>query len=386
MGKRTPRSDGRLEKKIQIGYHPNGKPNRISVYGHTQRELKENYEIALDRIKKGLSPMPNKTTLGQWADRWEEIYLSGGYKHRQKIKSCIKKIKNNPIGGTPLEEIKPIDVKAFYKTLSHLVDLSRTTADTLNSLFETAIDNDLILKNPARNVHVECADKRKVKALTDPEESALLLCDLTIKQRCYCAFGLYAGLRPGETRAITRYEAKEILQNDAIKIWKTASVDADGNPCIKECPKTEAGNRILPLKPELKTILQDYLSSDMCSKGVYLFEKRGGGFLTEASHRRIMESVESKFKKTFLETASKETLLQIPEPDDLTYYRLRHTFITRLWYEGVDVKDAQYLAGHENVQLTLDVYTDAENDHKIHAKLMQRWTQKEEKSLSGGDK
>ena len=140
----------------------------------------------------------------------------------------------------------------------------------------------------------------------------------------------------------------------SIKIWKTASVDADGNPCIKECPKTEAGNRILPLKPELKAILQDYLSSDMCSKGVYLFEKRGGGFLTEASHRRIMESVESKFKKTFLETASKETLLQIPEPDDLTYYRLRHTFITRLWYEGVDVKDAQYLAGHENVQLTLD--------------------------------
>lgn len=61
------------------------------------------------------------------------------------------------------------------------------------------------------------------------------------------------------------------------------------------------------------------------------------------------------------------------EEKDITYYQLRHTFITRLWYEKVDLKDAQYLAGHADIKLTLEVYVDAQNEYEIHSKLMQRW-------------
>ena len=40
----------------------------------------------------------------------------------------------------------------------------------------------------------------------------------------------------------------------------------------------------------------------------------------------------------------------------VTPHMLRHTYITNLIYEGVDPKTVQYLAGHENSKITMDIY------------------------------
>ncbi len=361
MPKKKPRADGLHEKKVQIGYNPDGSPNRVSVYGHTQRELNEKVDELKQRKAQGLPLKPSKITLGKWADTWFEAYANGGYKHKNITLHCITKIKEHSIGGTPIDEITPIDVSIFYKSIKHYIDLSRRIKIIINNLFETAIDNNLILRNPARNIKLEKAPKRKVKALTDPEEQSLLNCRLSIKQLCYCGFALYAGLRPGETRAFTVLEAQKMLKDDTINVWKTVSIDESGKEYIKETPKTDAGNRIIPLRPELKTILKEYLSSIEKNNSIYLFSTKYGELISESSHKRIVESIRKKFNKVHF------------EEKDITYYQLRHTFITRLWYEKVDLKDAQYLAGHADIKLTLEVYVDAQNEYEIHSKLMQRW-------------
>ena len=40
----------------------------------------------------------------------------------------------------------------------------------------------------------------------------------------------------------------------------------------------------------------------------------------------------------------------------MTPYLLRYTYITNLIHEGVDPKTVQYLAGHENSKVTVDIY------------------------------
>ena len=40
----------------------------------------------------------------------------------------------------------------------------------------------------------------------------------------------------------------------------------------------------------------------------------------------------------------------------MTPHLLRHTYITNLIYQGVDPKTVQYLAGHENSKVTMDIY------------------------------
>ena len=41
----------------------------------------------------------------------------------------------------------------------------------------------------------------------------------------------------------------------------------------------------------------------------------------------------------------------------VTAHILRHTYVTRLFEAGLDIKEIQYLAGHSTVDMTLRVYT-----------------------------
>lgn len=41
---------------------------------------------------------------------------------------------------------------------------------------------------------------------------------------------------------------------------------------------------------------------------------------------------------------------------EVTPHQLRHTYITNLIYASVDPKTVQYLAGHENSKITMDIY------------------------------
>ena len=41
---------------------------------------------------------------------------------------------------------------------------------------------------------------------------------------------------------------------------------------------------------------------------------------------------------------------------DVTPHQLRHTYITNLIHASVDPKTVQYLAGHENSKITMDIY------------------------------
>ena len=46
----------------------------------------------------------------------------------------------------------------------------------------------------------------------------------------------------------------------------------------------------------------------------------------------------------------------------VTPHVLRHTFCTNMQQAGIDVKSLQYLMGHSNVSVTLDVYTHSSFD------------------------
>ena len=41
---------------------------------------------------------------------------------------------------------------------------------------------------------------------------------------------------------------------------------------------------------------------------------------------------------------------------DVTPHQLRLTYITNLLHAGVDPKTVQYLAGHQNSKITMDIY------------------------------
>ncbi len=49
-----------------------------------------------------------------------------------------------------------------------------------------------------------------------------------------------------------------------------------------------------------------------------------------------------------------------PLADDFVPYDLRHTFCTDLQKKGIDIRTAQYLMGHSDIQMTANIYTHAD--------------------------
>ena len=50
---------------------------------------------------------------------------------------------------------------------------------------------------------------------------------------------------------------------------------------------------------------------------------------------------------------------------DVTPHILRHTYATKLFYAGIDAKNAQKLLGHANIAITIDIYTHLQDDNDM---------------------
>lgn len=60
----------------------------------------------------------------------------------------------------------------------------------------------------------------------------------------------------------------------------------------------------------------------------------------------------------------------------VTPHQLRHTYITRLFESGLDIKEIQYLAGHTTIDMTLRVYTHYQHESRKkrrQGKSARRW-------------
>ena len=147
----------------------------------------------------------------------------------------------------------------------------------------------------------------------------------------------YTGLRLGEAQALQGRD----IDRKARVIWVRKSVYYEGNrPQIKE-PKTEAGNRAVPLPAALEKILPKVKPM------AYIFADQSGELLHFTHLRRIL----NRFREAYGVEA--------------TPHQLRHSYATMLHEAGMDAKDAQYILGHSSITVTEDIYTHITRDRQV---------------------
>jgi len=66
------RPDGRWMGQLMVGYGPDGKPRRRTVYGKTRQEVAAKLAELAAQHHKGLLPSPEAITVREWASRWLE--------------------------------------------------------------------------------------------------------------------------------------------------------------------------------------------------------------------------------------------------------------------------------------------------------------------------
>ena len=116
----------------------------------------------------------------------------------------------------------------------------------------------------------------------------------------------------------------------------------DGNkPIFENVLKSEAAHRNIILLDRLKSVLPKKFSG-------FLFSMDGDGArpLTKGAFDKRWKSYCKKYNIS------------------ITAHQLRHGFATMLFEAGIDLKDAQDLMGHSDINLTRSVYTHIRDKRK----------------------
>lgn len=177
--------------------------------------------------------------------------------------------------------------------------------------------------------------------------------------------------RDGDAAQIYSEDAWGHSAKNYMNGWATGS----SNYTILTELKTNAAKRSIPLPPQLLEALKEAKES---STSDYVIANKDGQPLTytqfkrlwtyittrTAKPRRAKKLVGGKYVKYTIypvlgEKARNNGKVVYSLDFEVTPHQLRHTYITNLIYASVDPKTVQYLAGHENSKITMDIYAKA---------------------------
>ncbi|MDO4554112.1 MAG: tyrosine-type recombinase/integrase [Lachnospiraceae bacterium] len=279
----------------------------------------------------------------------------------------------NEIGNMKVTQIKTSHILLFYSKLSE-VGLAHNTIKYLHTMIkpslELAVTDDIIRKNPANVSLGEYGEKPKEKEALTPAQQEKLL-KFVEESNTYShhlpmlqvMFGTC--LRVSELISLTwadvDMKAKEIRITRQL-VYKDLG---DGYKFHDTSPKTDAGIRKIPMtrtvyrafarQKELNLMLGNGSRVEIDGRNNFIFNSKHGRPMMPAGVNSFLKNIVNAYNK-------KETLLaekEHREADLMPYisaHTLRHTGCTRLGEKHVDPKVMQYVMGHSNISVTMDVY------------------------------
>lgn len=364
---------------------------RKVVYAKTLEDLRDKENDIEKEILDGIKSEARYITVNELYDLWKK--LKRGIKDNtfSNYKYLYENyVRHSFLGKQRVSTVKKTDVKRFYNNLIDDKGLKASSVDGIHTImhqvFELAVDDDYIRKNPSDNVLKEIKRSQrymndKKKALTKDQQELFLnyLRKNTRYRHWYPIFAtmIGTGMRVGEVIGLRWCDID--MDNNTIDINHTLVYynhhEEDGfkSGCYANIntPKTKGSNRVIPILDMVKEALmiekrtQEIL--EMKSVDVidgyddFVFLNRYGkthraGSLNKALVRIIRDCNDEQLHE------NPETELLLPS---FSCHTLRHTFTTRLCEAGVNVKVIQSILGHKDITTTLNIYADVTNDMKL---------------------
>ena len=341
------------------------------AYGRTKAACRENATRMLEELREAPAPLSDELLVVQYAKKWFDLNApSMKAATRARYATNINAHILPAIGNMPLADVRHDDIIAMMNGCSGLSKATKAKILTAaRKIFAAAVKNDLIKANPVSDVKAEGPKAKRREALTKEQQAQLLAAVKGTRAETFCMLCLYAGLRREEALGLC-WDAVD-LDGEIPYLSVRRAVNFDpktGKATLLEELKSDAASRDIPIPPELK----DQLSRIRGGKTTGpVIRDDHGRILSKQSFRKLWDAVKvreeheavvwenGKKTRRMLRTGEKIPKHNVTIALDFhpTPHMLRHTYITRLILAGGNIKTVQYLAGHANVQITLDIYT-----------------------------
>ena len=346
---------------------------RVSLYGKTCEELYEKVQDTKRQIEDS-EFRRSFPTVEEYCEKW--LKMRSATIRATTLKSyetAVRQHIEKPIGLMYMDEVTTDDLRLMLVPLAKLSSATYSNVVMLTkSIFHSAEQSGVIRYNPAEALPAKGGVAKKEKpALTDEQVKILLDAIRGLPPYTFVMLGLYAGLRREEILALKWDCVFLDEQTPYLSVRRAWHTEKD-QPVISTELKTPAARRDIPIPPCLVECLRAEKSSSISD---YVVANSKGGLLTKSQFFKKWQyiKVRSTQERHYCRYVNGQIIHcniqprlgeHAPNNPKLVYsidfhvspHQLRHTYITNLIYASVDPKTVQYLAGHENSRMTMDVY------------------------------
>ena len=329
----TKRKDGRWSKKVTL---PDGTVKYFYSSESTERKAEKDITQKMIAFQENAH---RRHTFRAVAENWENEYRErvSDINWNKTVRATYSKIVEY-FKGYSIEEITAQNVN-MYLAIVIGDNFSKKTVDrhksVLNMIMAYAVLQGYISYNPVRDIRLPGNLPKNPRQLPSTKE-------LQTVQKHYKGFDflpfflLNTGLRKSEALALT-YDDIDHSRKE-VKINKHLIYNGN-TPVIENSTKTINAVRSVGLVDRVYNMLPKR------KKGL-IFCNADGTPYKEHQFRKLWKDYQKRYNLT------------------ITPHQLRHAFATMLFESGIDVKDAQDLMGHSDINLTRQIYTHIRSERK----------------------
>ena len=366
-----------------------GKQVTTSITAKTLRQLDRKYTQAkLDFEQNGSTRKETitVTTLKELAEEWFKNYQSWvtSYNTLNRVRGYLDTYIIPRFGDYIPDKITSSEIQSW---VNELADKARKSVESgvkraqkgsakdfgaVAHKLSDILTNYGLLKNPALTIKIPPkpkANKKRIMVLHDEDLSHWLkfLSDLPDTRanrrfKVICNTLLASACRINELLALDIHdldiETNEIIVNKTL-MWRRANkkLDLKGEMICKPTPKTDAGNRRIPVPNEIIVALVDFHNE----MNVY-FEKHG---LPKSD--LIFPTIYGNYMCDRNERATLKKRLSSLGLPDYGFHLFRHTHASLMLNAGANWKELQIRMGHKSITTTMDTYAELAPKKKFRA-------------------
>lgn len=366
LGSIRQRSDGRWEGRYSAGFDPRtGKQIQRSVYGKTQREVRQKLNKITSELDSGTYTAPTKLTVSEWLQIWLTEYTSNVKPFTKRAYQDRVRIHILPaLGPIKLTALTPPIIQKFVNDLGSGRDgrkaLAPKTIKNIHGVLHRALLQAQLVGYLKINPADHCALPRVIRPDIQPlDDEAITKFIKTVSGNKYeilFLITLFTGMRQGEVLGLTWKDLNWEQHSITIKQQLQREKSPKGKYYLTTLKNDKTRViRVAPSVMELFRKQKDTQEADRVAAFDRWNEDFPGLVFTDEFGKHLSHTTVRKYFKRLVKD------IGYPQA---RFHDLRHTFASLCLRNGDNIKVVQEALGHYSASFTLDVYSHVTNDQQ----------------------
>ena len=340
---------------------------RHTITAKTLQDLRDKEEDILKERHVDDYYGVGRITVVELVERYVSLKTGVRYNTKTGYNFVLGILRNDPFGDRYICDIRVSDAKRFFIHLSETgkgYSTITSVRGVVKPAFQMAFEEDVIRKNPFEfkltDIVPNTSEKRIAMTPEQQDTFMTFIKEDKTYRKYYDEFVilLETGMRVSEFCGLTfsdlDFEKRRIRVDHQL-------VRERGGKYYAERTKTEAGRRFIPMTDNVYRALKNILANRIRPKVEWNVDGYTGFLLLDKEQKpKVALHIENEMRWALKKYHKLHPDKPLPH---ITPHVFRHTFCTNMALAGMNVKSLQYLMGHSEADITMNVYTHINYDY-----------------------